>query len=162
VYLNGFDHFMKEQVKAAKYIRYVDDFAVFDDDREFLKDTRLAAENYLAGLRLKIHPVKSQIFRSKHGANFLGFRIFLDRIRVRTENLRRARRRLRRMQIDYAADKIDCQEISQSLRSWIAHLEHGDTWQLREHIFASLVFTRGAHAGQALPNAARGFVEQQS
>jgi len=162
VYLNGFDHFMKEHVKAAKYIRYVDDFAVFDDEREFLKDARLAAEDYLAGLRLKIHPVKSQIFDTKHGANFLGFRIFLDRIRVRTENLHRARRRLRRMQADYAAGKIGYQEILQSLQSWIAHLEHGDTWQLRENIFASLVFTRGANTGQALPAAARGFVEQQS
>jgi retron-type reverse transcriptase len=162
VYLNGFDHFMKEHVKATKYIRYVDDFAVFDDDREFLINARLAAEDYLAGLRLKIHPVKSQIFETKHGANFLGFRIFLDRIRVRTENLRRARRRLRHMQIEFAIGKIGCAEISQSLQSWIAHLEHGNTWRLREQIFDSLLFQRGSKMGQALPGAARGFVEQQS
>jgi hypothetical protein len=30
------------------------------------------------------------------------------------------------------------------VRSWIAHLEHGDTWALRERIFASLVFKRMA------------------
>ena len=162
IYLNGFDHFVKERLRIAKYVRYVDDFALFGEDRACLQDARAAIEEYLAGLRLKIHPVKSQLFSTRRGANFLGFRILPDRIRVRTENLRRARRRLRIMQAAYAAGDIDCQDISQSLQSWIAHLEHGDTWRLRETLFASLVFTRGAKAGQALPGAARRFVDQQS
>jgi retron-type reverse transcriptase len=143
IYLNGFDHFIKEHLKAAKYVRYVDDFALFSDDWEFLAEARVAIENYLAGLRLKIHPVKSQLFETRHGANFLGFRILPDRIRVRTENLRRAKRRLRRMQREYAQGKMREQEVSQSIQSWVAHLEHGDTWKLRQQIFATLVFSRG-------------------
>jgi retron-type reverse transcriptase len=140
VYLNGFDHFVKEELKSSKYVRYVDDFALFSDDREFLAEARPAIEKYLAKLRLKIHPVKSQLFETKQGANFLGFRILPDRIRVRTENLRRARRRLRRMQKHYIRGKIGKQQVQQSIQSWVAHLEHGDTWHLRQQIFASLVF----------------------
>jgi len=162
IYLNGFDHFIKEQLHAVKYLRYVDDFAVFHDDRAFLQNLRLAVETYLAGLRLKIHPVKSQIFATSRGANFVGFRIFLDSIRVRNDNLRRARRRFKRMQAEYAEGTIGIPELSQSLLSWIAHLQHGNTWRLREQLFASLVFTRGAKTGQARPVAARRFVEQQS
>ncbi|XWK87995.1 MAG: RNA-directed DNA polymerase [Phormidium sp.] len=143
VYLNNFDHFVKEKLKVVKYIRYVDDFALFSEDQVFLSEARLAIEEYLASLRLKIHPIKSQLFETKEGANFLGFRVLPDCIRVRKENLRRARRRLRRMQVEYAKGKIGYQEVSQSIQSWIAHLEHGDTWQLRQKIFASLVFSRG-------------------
>ncbi len=142
VYLNGLDHYIKEQLRIEKYLRYVDDFALFDDDRELLRDVRLAIETYLAGLRLKIHPVKSQLFETRQGANFVGFRVLPDRIRVRQENLRRARRRLRRMQAAYSGGQRTQQEISQSVRSWVAHLAHGDTWRLRERIFADLVFTR--------------------
>ncbi|MGB7442088.1 MAG: RNA-directed DNA polymerase [Coleofasciculaceae cyanobacterium] len=142
VYLNGFDHFVKEQLKVVKYIRYVDDFALFSDDWGFLAEARIATEEYLAQLRLKIHPVKSQLFETQQGANFLGFRILPDRIRVRTENLRRARRRLRRMQTEYAQGKIGIRDVSQSIQSWVAHLDHGDTWQLRKQIFATLVFMR--------------------
>jgi retron-type reverse transcriptase len=142
VYLNGFDHFIKEKLKVKKYLRYVDDFALFSDDREFLADARLAVEEYLASLRLKIHPIKSQLFETKEGANFLGFRILPDRIRVRKENLRRARRRLRQMQVEYRQGEIELSKITQSVKSWAAHLKHGDTWQLRGQIFASLVFTR--------------------
>lgn len=142
IYLNGFDHFVKERLKADKYVRYVDDFALFDDDWQALAEARQAVEEYLATLRLKIHPIKSQLFETKQGANFLGFRIFPDHIRVRTENLRRARRRLKRLQEDYAHGKVNSTDVSHSLQSWAAHLDHGDTWQLRKKIFGSLVFSR--------------------
>ena len=133
IYLSGFgrrrrafsEHFVKEEIKAPKYVRYVDDYALFSDDQEFLAQARLAIEEYLVKLRLKIHPIKSQLFETKHGASFLGFRIFPDRIRVRNSNLHRARRRLKRLQTDYAQGKINWQDVKQSLNSWVAHLEPG-------------------------------------
>jgi len=140
VYLNGFDHFVKEKLKISKYVRYVDDFALFLDNVEILKEARFAIEDYLATHRLKIHPVKSQLFATKQGCNFLGFRVLPTHIRVRRENLRRAKRRLRHLQADYQQGKIPLRAVSQSIRSWVAHLEHGDTWRLRENIFESLIF----------------------
>ncbi|BAZ71201.1 RNA-directed DNA polymerase (plasmid) [Fischerella sp. NIES-4106] len=142
IYLNSFDHFVKEQLKISKYVRYVDDFALFSDERELLADARLAIEEYLAQLRLKIHPVKSQLFETKIGASFLGFRIFSDRIRVRNSNLHQARRRLKRLQTDYAQGRIELEKVNQSIQSWFAHLQHGDTWQLRQQIFTSLAWSR--------------------
>ena len=142
LYLNGFDHFVKETVKAKKYVRYVDDFALFSDDRFFLTEARQEIEAYLATLRLNIHPIKSQIFETRHGANFMGFRVLPDRIRVRTGNLKRARIKLRELQHQYAHGQIGLEEVVQSLQSWEAHLNHGDTWRLRRQIFDSLVFSR--------------------
>ncbi|NJM57724.1 MAG: RNA-directed DNA polymerase [Synechococcales cyanobacterium RU_4_20] len=142
VYLNGFDHFIKEQLKVKKYLRYVDDFALFSDDYGFLAEARLALEDYLATLRLKIHPVKSQLFETRHGSNFLGFRVMPDRIRVRKENLRRGRRRLQQLQADYTSGDMSFKQLDQSIQSWIAHLNHGDTWQLRKKIFGDIVFSR--------------------
>jgi retron-type reverse transcriptase len=140
VYLNGFDHFVKEKLRISKYVRYVDDFALFLEDAAVLKEARVAIEEYLATLRLKIHPIKSQLFEPKQGANFLGFRVLPTQIRVRRENLRRAKRRLRHLQADYQQGEIPLRAVSQSIRSWVAHLEHGDTWRLREKIFESLIF----------------------
>ena len=142
IYLNGLDHFVQEQLKPGKYLRYVDDFALFSDNWEFLATARLAIEEYLAQLRLKIHPIKSQLFETKEGANFLGFRVMRDRIRVRSENLRRARRRIQSMEIKYTHDRISLAEICQSMESWVAHLEQGDTWRLRQQIFAHLAWAR--------------------
>jgi retron-type reverse transcriptase len=87
------------------------------------------------------HPIKSQQFTTQQGATFLGFRILPNHIRVRTENLRRAKRRIRRLQTGYAKNTVTVQQISQSLQSWFAHLKSGDTWKLRQKLHASLPFS---------------------
>ena len=139
--LNSFDHFIKEKLGVQKYLRYVDDFALFSDDREFLDDARSAIEEYLTNLRLKIHPVKSQLFETKKGANFVGFRVLPDRIRVRNDNLRRSRHRLRQLKYDYHYGQISLEKLIQRLQSWEAHLKHGDTYRLRKNIFAHWRFS---------------------
>jgi len=140
VYLNGFDHFVKEQLKARKYLRYVDDFALFSDDRGFLVEAQQAIAAYLATLRLRLHPVKTQLFRTWHGANFVGFRVLPDRIRVRNDNLHRSRRRCRHLQRAYTAGDLSLRELVQRLQSWEAHLKHGDTHRLRRRLFDQLIF----------------------
>lgn len=142
LYLNNFDHFVKENLKATKYLRYVDDFAIFSDDKYYLEQARLKISEFLSTLRLKIHPIKSQIFETKHGATFLGFRVFPTHIRVKQENLRRARYRLHQLQEAYQNGEVTFTQLTQSIRSWIAHLEHGDTWRLREQIFDKLIFVQ--------------------
>lgn len=138
VYLNGFDHHVKQTLKANKYVRYMDDFALFSSDKAYLRDCRQSIETYLATLRLKIHPIKSQLTQTRYGANFVGFRVLPDRIRVRNHNLQTGRRRLKRLQVAYASGKLTDHDVSQSLQSWNAHLAHGDTWQLRQQIFNDL------------------------
>lgn len=140
IYLNGFDHFVKEHLHATKYLRYVDDFALFSDDPSYLADARVAIETYLAGLRLKIHPIKSQLFETQIGASFVGFRVLPDCIRIRSPNLLRARRRIRRLKRGYRSGRVSFDRLNQSMQSWGAHLKHGNTWRLRQRIFGKLFF----------------------
>lgn len=140
VYLNGFDHFVKEELRARKYLRYVDDWALFSDDRAFLQAARKAIEAYLTTLRLRLHPVKSQLFETRYGANFVGFRVLPDRVRVRNDNLQRSRRRCRHLQQAYTNGDLSLAELVQRLQSWEAHLLHGDTHRLRRRLFNELVF----------------------
>lgn len=141
-YLANFDHFIKEKLRVKKYLRYVDDFLLCGDDWQFLTQARKEIEQYLATLRLIIHPIKSQLFETCHGVNFVGFRVLPDRVRVRNDNLRRARRRLKQLQADYGRGELSVQDLIQRLQSWSAHLKHGDTYQLQEDIFSQYTFTR--------------------
>ncbi len=135
VYLNGFDHYIKQTLQITKYVRYVDDFSLFSSDRAYLQDCRQQLETYLATLRLRIHPIKSQLTQTRYGVNFVGFRVLPDRIRVRNHNLQTGRRRIRKLQRSYESDRITQHDVCQSLQSWNAHLNHGDTWHLRQHLF---------------------------
>jgi RNA-directed DNA polymerase len=137
VYLNGFDHFVTENLKPAQYLRYVDDFSLFSGERSVLTESRIAIEAYLDTLRLKLHPAKSQLFETQYGASFVGFRILSHRIRVRNDNLRRARVRFKRLRRAQAQGHEIASRIERSRQSWLAHLEHGDTWRLRQKILAT-------------------------
>jgi retron-type reverse transcriptase len=62
VYLNPLDHFIKRELKCAAYCRYVDDFLLFDDDKEKLHAWHQAIEQFLISLRLTTHLEKSVVF----------------------------------------------------------------------------------------------------
>lgn len=142
LYLNEFDHFVKEKLEVQRYLRYVDDFVLFSDDRAFLQEAQGAIQGYMEELRLTLHPVKTQLFETHHGVNFVGFRIFPNRIRIRNDNLRRARQRCHQLQASYAVGDISLDEVIQRLQSWEAHLQHGDTWRLRRRFFDDFIFQR--------------------
>ena len=143
VFLNPADHAMAGQFGGRRYIRFVDDFALFSDDAAELAAAREQLAKLLVARRLRLHPAKTAILATENGVNFLGFRIHPEQIRIRQENLRRARRRMRWMQWAYRNGYITWDEIRASLQSWNAHAAYGDTCRLRERLFDSLVFSRG-------------------
>lgn len=139
-YLTGFDHFVKEILGFNKYLRYVDDFALFSDQVTDLQAARPQIEAYLATLRIKIHPIKSQITKTQRGANFVGYRVLPHHTRIRRQNLHQARKRHRR-QLQYLSTQptaTDLATFQTSLQSWFAHLSHGDSYRLQEEILTFL------------------------
>ncbi len=142
LYLNDFDHFVKQTLGCRYYVRYCDDFVVFGNDKDKLKDTKQGISEYLATLRLRLHPNKSRIFRTQDGVDFLGYRIYADFMRVRKSNVKRFRKRLRLLVRLYKEGRISLQEVQCSIRSWIGHVKHADSYGLREEILSSAVFQR--------------------
>ena len=72
LYLDCFDHFATEVLKAS-YVRYVDDFALFHDQRVVLEHWRTQIGRFLEGRRLRLHPQKTGIFPTSEPSTFLGF-----------------------------------------------------------------------------------------
>ncbi|MBI2501557.1 MAG: RNA-directed DNA polymerase, partial [Deltaproteobacteria bacterium] len=79
IYLNGLDHFIKERLKCRYYLRYMDDFVIFHDDKNFLWQAKVEVQKYLRALRLTIHENKCRIFNTRNGIPFLGLVISRDR-----------------------------------------------------------------------------------
>lgn len=85
IYLNELDQFMKHQVKATYYIRYADDFVVFSQSKEELKNILVLIDAYLQlNLRLELHPDKVFIKTLASGVDFLGWVHFPDHRVLRT------------------------------------------------------------------------------
>jgi retron-type reverse transcriptase len=142
VYLDPLDHFVTEQLRLGAYIRYVDDFLLFADDKRLLAEVRGQIGALLAGLRLRLHPAKSVVFPVAQGIRFLGYRVFATHRLLTKENVRRFRRRVRRMQRAYATGKQSLAEIWPRLMSWIGHARQANTYHLRCRLFDTIVFQR--------------------
>ncbi|MGH7450301.1 MAG: RNA-directed DNA polymerase, partial [bacterium] len=144
VYLNRFDHFVKEILRCKFYLRYVDDSVVLGNDKAWLWEVKCEMETYLESLRLRLHEHKCQIRRTDQGVTFLGFRVFPQFRLLKRENIVRTRRRLRRLQAQYAAGEISWNEATRSVHGWLGHAGFGDTYRLRERMFEEHPFQRAA------------------
>jgi hypothetical protein len=78
VYLNPFDQFVKRSLKCRRYLRYVDDFLLFADDKHTLNQWQKAIIDFLAEQRLTIHENIAQPRPVSEGLPFLGFIVFPD------------------------------------------------------------------------------------
>ena len=168
IYLNGFDHFVKETLRCRAYVRYCDDFVVFGDDKRALWQSKEAMATYLEGLRLRLHATKCQVLLTQDGIDFLGYRIFPTHRRLRQSTARRFSRRLRLQSKLYARGLLSLQGIDRSVQSWLGHATHAATYGLRRSIFSAIAFRRtpvpstcSTGEGQAVPGRpARRWVEQ--
>ena len=143
VYLNPLDHFARAQLHVGGYVRYADDFLIFSDDKRKLHNWREAVGEFLCGLRLKLHPHKSEYFPVSTGIPFLGYRVFPWRRLLAKRSIRRFRRRIADLQAAFAAGEIRLEEIRPHLMSWLGHARQGSspTWQ--RALFATFRFQKG-------------------
>lgn len=144
VYLNGFDHYVTERLRPSGYVRFVDDFLLFADDKAFLHGVLPCLQAYLDDLRLRLHPRKCQVLPVRCGVVFLGWQVFSDHRRLRRSTGVRIQRRLRRLAGEYRAGAKTLAEVRASVMSTVGHLQHGDTWGLRRALFKGLVLRRAA------------------
>lgn len=96
-YLDGLDHQVKRVLRLPGYIRYMDDFVLFADDKAQLQEARATVADWLAverGLALK--PKGGQIRPAREPATFLGYRIASAGITPGRKLRRRFRGRVKR------------------------------------------------------------------
>lgn len=137
IYLNPLDHFVKHELRVKGYVRYVDDFLLFGDDRATLRRQGDAVREKLLELRLEIHPDKYRLTSTDRGVDFTGFVVRADgRIRVRSSSVRRFDRRYKQMLWDQRQRRISAAEVTQSVGAWVAHARHAQSYGLRRSVLA--------------------------
>ena len=83
LYMNTFDHYIKHDLKIKFYGRYVDDFVIVHQNKEYLKNLIPQLSNYLQSeLNLTLHPKKIHFQHYSKGIKFIGAEINTNRIYI--------------------------------------------------------------------------------
>ena len=133
LYLNELDQFVKVNLQARyghlDYIRYCDDFCIFNDDKRILNECSKLIIDFMAE-RLLLKLSKCDIFPVKRGVDFLGYRHFNNYILLRKSTIKRVRRRLSRLPKKYAQEKITAEQYRSSVASTWGWLKHANSHNL--------------------------------
>ncbi len=123
IYMNEFDQFVKHKLKIKCYIRYADDFVVFDSCKSNLENLIIIFREFLKeNLKLDLHPNKVFIKTLASGVDFLGWVHFPNHRVLRTVTKKRMMK------------KIKSGFRPEVIASYIGMLEHGDAYTLRKNI----------------------------
>ncbi len=139
VYLNELDQFVKHTLRCKGYVRYVDDFLLFAGDKVTLHRWRRQIIAFLQTLRLTIHENRAQPRPTSTGVPFLGFQVFPTHRRLKRRKGISYRRHLYSLYAQYMSGQIDRKALETSVRAWIGHVQHGDTWGLRTAVFKPII-----------------------
>jgi retron-type reverse transcriptase len=158
-YLNDLDYFIKNNLKVKSYLRYVDDFVLFDEDKDKLGEHKKKIEHFLKSYFLFLHPNKSLVKPVRKGITFLGQQLFLNHRKIKSENLRRFWKRTQNQQQLYFQNKISLLTLETSLNSWKGHAKQADTKGLLAYVFKQFE-QKGLPLKKTLSGSWR-FLEQQ-
>lgn len=117
IYLDNFDHWMKEEQHVRCYIRYVDDIVILGSSAEELRELAGRIVERLAADGLTIHPRKVRLAPIRAGVPFLGFVIWPGHISAGEYLRNRYHYRLRE-------HENNGRDRSEALRSYRAALSH--------------------------------------
>lgn len=137
LHLDVMDRLIKEKLGIKYYVRYMDDFILVHEDREYLKYCLARIQEMVEkDLKLQLNS-KTEIFPLKQGFEFLGWKMFLTKTgkvvkKVKAQSKLRAIKRFKLMNKQYTEGKITFHDVSQVVQSYDAHFSHGNTYQLRK------------------------------
>ena len=131
VYLNELDYFIKHNLKAKYYIRYVDDFVILHPSKLQLSIWMQEVDYFLKDkLKLELHSDKSRRIPLSRGIDFVGFRNFYYHKLLRKRNIRSIFSKINR----YNKGEIPKEKILEIFQGWNEYSKWANSFKLRKEV----------------------------
>lgn len=135
IYLNEVDQYIKHTLKIKYVYRYMDDIVL-------LIRTKTEAINALKKIkiflqeRLKLElNNKTQIFKSKQGVNFCGYKINEYRLKIRDKGKRKLKKKIQRLQKEIKSGNMTSKEAHKYLSGHFGYIKIANTYNLENKLF---------------------------
>ena len=135
IYLNELDQYVKHKLKIKQYFRYMDDAICLvktkKEAKEKLEQIRLFLKNEL---QLELNS-KTQIFKSKQGVNFCGYKINEYRMKIRDRGKRNLKKKIKYLKYCIRNNKMTSKEAQKYLTGHIGYIKLADVYNLTNKLF---------------------------
>ena len=145
VVLTPLDHFIKRELRAPYYVRYMDDIILLLPSKSEAWEDIAAVDEYLQtylGLQLN---QKTAVMPLNTGVEFVGRRVWPGRITIRKQTSLNMKRHLRYIMEHYSQGELPLQYCTASMQSYLGMLQHTDCFALKKKIIEDFkLMKRGA------------------
>ena len=134
LYLSGLDHFITSELGVKYYGRYMDDFYLIVQNKEYAKWCLSALCRFVYTLCLELNG-KTQIIPFKNGIKFCGFHTYVTSDgkvirKLKNENKCAAKKKFKKMIGLVKNEKLSKEKFYESYNAWKNHISHGNCVKL--------------------------------
>ena len=135
IYLNEVDQYIKHKLKIKYYFRYMDDSVIFVKTKDEAIQTLDKIRDFLkVNLELELND-KTQIFKSKQGINFCGYKINEYRLKLRDRGKKAIKKKVKYLKEEVKKGNISSKEASRFICGHLGYRKYADTRNLEEKLF---------------------------
>ena len=135
IYLNELDQYVKHKLKCKYYFRYMDDGIILIKTKEEAKRILEKITQFLkTKLELELNN-KTQIFESKQGVNFCGYKINEYRMKIRDKGKRKLKKKVKKLTQKIKNGEITSKEAKKYLCGHLGYLKMANTYDLESKLF---------------------------
>ena len=135
IYLNEIDQYIKQKLKIKYYYRYMDDSVVLTKTKKQAIDILRKIKKYLKEkLELELNK-KTQIFKSKQGVNFCGYKINEYRLKIRDKGKRKLKNKVKKLKNKIKAGELTCKQAYKYLAGHLGYIKIANTYNLESKLF---------------------------
>lgn len=134
LYLSGLDHFITGELGIKYYGRYMDDFYLIVESKEYARWCLDSIYEFVNTLGLELNS-KTQIIPFKNGIKFCGFHTYVTKDgnvirKLKNENKRVAKKKFKKMVNLVNCGKLSKDKFYESYDAWKNHISHGNCVKL--------------------------------
>ena len=135
IYLNEVDQYVKNVLHCKYYFRYLDDSVATFKTKEEAKCALNKIQEFLkVNLKLELNE-KTQIFKSKQGINFCGYKINPYRLKIRDRGKQKLKKKVKELKYMIRTNQINSKEAKKYLCGHFGYIKYADIKNLADKLF---------------------------
>lgn len=135
IYLNEVDQYIKNILKVKLYYRYMDDSIILVETKEEAKYILEKIEIFLnEKLKLNLNS-KTNIFKSKQGVNFCGYKINEYRMKIRSKGKKKIKRKINFLKNEIKYKRMTSKDAKKYLCGHFGYIKYANCYNLINKLF---------------------------